>query len=115
MARIRKGDLVLVRAGDDAGRTARVLRVIPKSGRAVVEGVNVVFKHLRKSQKNPKGGRVEREVPLPLSNLMPVDPSTGEGVRVSWRTEGGVKRRYARGSDRPLDAEAKGRSKKAKA
>jgi large subunit ribosomal protein L24 len=106
-ARVRKGDLVVVRSGDDAGRRGRVLRVLPGDGRAVVEGVNVVFKHLRRSQKNPRGGRVEKEAPVPLSRLMPVDPTTDEPTRVSYRVEGGTKRRFARGSGAALDVEAR--------
>jgi len=106
-ARIRKGDVVVVRSGDDAGRRGRVLRVLPADGRAVVEGVNVVFKHLRRSQKNPRGGRVEKEAPVPLSRLMPVDPTTDEPTRVSYRVEGGSKRRFARGSGAAIDVETR--------
>jgi large subunit ribosomal protein L24 len=106
-ARIRKGDLVLVRSGDDAGKRGRVLRVLPADDRAVVEGVNVVFKHLRRSQKNPRGGRVEKEAPVPLSRLMPIDPSTDEATRVAYRVEGGSKRRFARASGAALDVETR--------
>jgi large subunit ribosomal protein L24 len=106
-ARIRKGDVVVVRQGDDAGKRGRVLRVLPKRGKAVVEGVNVAFKHLKRSQKNPRGGRVEKEAPVPLSRLMPVDPSTDEPTRVAYRVEGGRKQRFAVGSGASLDAEAK--------
>ena len=106
-ARIRKGDLVVVRTGDDAGRRGRVLRVLPGDGRAVVEGVNVVFKHLRRSQKNPRGGRVEKEAPVPLSRLMPIDPTTDQPTRVAYRVEGGKKRRVARGSGAPIDVETR--------
>jgi large subunit ribosomal protein L24 len=106
-ARIRKGDLVVVRQGDDAGKRGRVLRVLPKRGKAVVEGVNVAFKHLKRSQKNPRGGRVEKEAPVPLSRLMPVDPSTDEPTRVAYRVEGGRKQRFAVGSGAALDAESR--------
>ena len=71
---IRQGDTVQVMCGDDAGtkdspKRARVIRVHPADAKAVVEGVNIVFKHVRKSQENPRGGRVEREAPIALSNL----------------------------------------------
>ena len=118
MSRIKKGDLVLVRSGADAGKRGRVLRVIPGKDRAVVEGVSVRFKHLKKSQKHPQGGRVQRETPLHLSKLMPIDPTTDEPTRVSYRMEGDVKRRVARGSGNSLDVAAKkaakGEGKKAK-
>jgi large subunit ribosomal protein L24 len=107
MARIRKGDLVLVRAGDDAGRRGRVLRVLPEKAKALVEGMNVVFKHLRKGPKHPQGGRVQRENWIPLSRLVPIDPTTDRGTRVSYRVEGGEKRRYARGSGTVLEGQTK--------
>ena len=115
MARVKKGDLVLVRAGADAGKRGRVLRVMPDRGLAVVEGVSVRFKHLKKSNKHPQGGRVQRETPIYLSKLMPVDPDTDKGTRVSYRVVDGKKRRFARASGAALDADAKGRGKRAKA
>ena len=113
MARIRKGDLVVVRSGADAGKRGRVLRVLPGEDRAVVEGVNLLFKHLRRSQKNPQGGRVRREAPVHCSKLMPVDPTTDRPTRVAYRVEGGVKKRVARKSGAPLEGDAKGRGKRA--
>jgi large subunit ribosomal protein L24 len=113
MARIKKGDMVFVRAGDDAGRRGRVLRVAPGRSRALVEGMNIVFKHLRKGPKHPQGGRVQRENWIPLSRLVPIDPTTDKGTRVSYRIEGGKKRRVARGSGATLEGEAKPRAAKA--
>lgn len=66
---VRKDDEVLVIAGNDRGKTGRVLRVLPKTGRVLVEGVNVRVKHLRRTQANPQGGRVEREFPIHASNV----------------------------------------------
>jgi len=114
-SRIKKGDLVVVRSGADAGKRGRVLRVIPGKDRAVVEGVSVRFKHLKKSQKHPQGGRVQRETALHLSKLMPIDPTTDEPTRVSYRIEGDHKTRVSRGSGNSLDGEgkrAKGEGKK---
>jgi large subunit ribosomal protein L24 len=105
-ARIRKGDLVAVRSGDDAGRRGRVLRVMPGDGRAVVEGVNVAFKHLRRSQKNPRGGRLQKEAPVPLSRLMLVDPTTDEPTRVSFRVVDGKKKRFGK-SGAVIDVETR--------
>ncbi len=114
MARIRKHDVVVVRTGADAGKRGRVLRVMPEKGRAVVEGVNLVFKHMKKSQKTPQGGRVRREAPVPLCRLMPIDPSTDGPTRVSYRVEDGVKRRFARKSGAAIDVETKASGKRAK-
>ncbi len=68
-ARIKKGDLVKALAGDDAGKTGKVLQVLPESDRALVEGLNFVKKHMRKTQDNPQGGVFEKEAPVHLSNL----------------------------------------------
>jgi large subunit ribosomal protein L24 len=66
---IKRGDLVEVTKGDDAGKTGKVLQVLAKQNRAVVEGLNQIKKHLRKSQDNPKGGIVQKEAPIALANL----------------------------------------------
>ena len=111
MSRIKTGDMVVVRSGADAGKRGRVLRVIPGKDRAVVEGVSVRFKHLKKSQKHPQGGRVQRETALHLSKLMPIDPTTDEPTRVSYRIEGDQKTRVSRGAGNSLDGEGKGKAK----
>ena len=110
-ARIRSGDVVLVVTGDDKGKRGRVLRVLPEAGRVVVEGVNLVFKHLRKSQQNPQGGRVQREAAIHASNVMPIDPTTDKPTRVSFSVVDGRRVRLARRSHAALPAEggAKGR------
>jgi large subunit ribosomal protein L24 len=102
MARhIREGDLVQVIAGNDRGRTGRVLRVIPKDDRVVVEGVNRRFRHVRPSQKNPQGGRMEKEMPIHISNVQPVSPSTNRGTRVRFETrpDGSKARIAVKGGD----------------
>jgi large subunit ribosomal protein L24 len=86
-ARIRKDDIVVVISGDHKGATGKVLRIIPDKDRVVVEGVNMVTKHMRKSRKYPNGGRVQREAPLPQCKVMPVDPKTGKGTRVRFKIE----------------------------
>jgi len=68
-ARIKKGDLVKVITGDDKGKTGKVLQVLPDSGRALVEGLNFAKKHMRKTQDNPKGGVLEKEASIHMSNL----------------------------------------------
>ena len=66
---IKKGDNVQAIAGEDKGKSGKVLQVLPESGRALVEGLNQVKKHLRKTQDNPQGGVIEKEAPIHLSNL----------------------------------------------
>lgn len=89
---IKKGDVVVVLTGDDAGKTGRVLRVMPRQGRALVEGVNYVKKHLRKSQEHPQGGIVEKEAPVALSNLRRQTPAE---ARAAARGRGGTAARKA--------------------
>lgn len=100
---IRKDDQVEVITGDDRGdseggrRLAKVLRVIPERGKIVVEGVNRVYKHLRPSAKNPGGGRLSKEMPIDVSNVLLVCPKCNRGVRIGRRyTEDGRKERYCK-------------------
>lgn len=94
--RIRKGDMVAVVSGNDRGKRGRVLRVIADKNRVVVEGVNIVHKHLRKSQQHPQGGRIRREAAVHLSNVMPLDADSNKPTRVSTREEDGRRVRVAR-------------------
>lgn len=66
---IKKGDTVVVIAGDDKGKSGKVLQIMPQNGRALVEGVNFVKKHMKKTQDKPQGGVVEIEAPVAVSNL----------------------------------------------
>ncbi len=66
---LKKGDLVRVIAGNDRGQTGRVLKVFPKAARVVIEGVNLIKRHTRPTQKNPKGGILEKEAPIHISNV----------------------------------------------
>ena len=95
---IRKDDLVVVITGDDKGPEPRkVLRVLPEKGKVLVEGVNRVYKHLKPSQKNQQGGRLSKEMPIDVSNVMLYSPSARRGVRVGFRfTESGQKERYCK-------------------
>jgi len=86
-AKIRKGDRVEVIRGDHKKETGKVLRVIPDRGLVVVEGVNLVYRHVRPSRRNPQGGRIRKEAPLPMSAVLPVDPKTGRGSRVRFDVE----------------------------
>jgi len=85
--RVRKNDLVQVISGDHRGARGKVLRVDPDRHVVVVEGVNMVFRHLRPTRKNPQGGRVQKEAPIHISNVLPVDPALGKGSRVRFAVE----------------------------
>ncbi len=80
--KIRKGDLVKVIAGDSKGLQGKIVQVLLKDNRAVVEGVNMVSKHTKPNAANPNGGINKQEAPIHVSNLMLVDPKTGETTRV---------------------------------
>ena len=96
MARhIKSGDMVMVVTGADRGRTGRVLRVLTDKNRVVVEGVNRVWKHVRPSQRNPQGGRIQKDAPIHMSNVQPLDPGTGKGTRVRFEMRDGAKHRIA--------------------
>jgi large subunit ribosomal protein L24 len=88
VARIKKDDTVLVITGIFAGQTGKVLRVLPAKGKALVEGINVAKKAVRRSQENPNGGFVKREAPIELSNLMPYEPDTKKGTRITRERQG---------------------------
>lgn len=96
MARhIRRGDTVVVITGADRGKTGKVLRVLIDKDRVVVEGINRVWKHVRPSQRNPQGGRIQKDAPIHISNVMPLDPSTNKPTRVRFEVRDGVKHRIA--------------------
>lgn len=78
---LRKDDRVEVIAGKEKGKTGKVLRVYPKSGRVLVEKVNLVKRHVRPTQQNPQGGILEKELPLHLSNVLLFCPKCNRGVR----------------------------------
>ena len=92
---VRKGDQVMVLAGDDKGKTGQVIQVFPAKNRAIVEGVNIVKKHVKATQ-NEEGGIQEMEATIHLSNLAVLDPKTGEPTRIGRREENGVSVRYSK-------------------
>ena len=96
---IKKNDTVYVNAGEDKGKTGRVLKVLVEKQRAIVEGVNLVSKSTKPSAKNPQGGIVKQEAPIHISNLNVVDPKTGKPTRIGRRIgENGKLVRYAKKS-----------------
>ena len=80
---IRKNDTVMVLAGEDKGKTGKVLKVLVEKQRAIVEGVNMVSKSTKPSAKNPQGGIVKQEAPIHISNLSLIDPKSGKPTRVA--------------------------------
>jgi large subunit ribosomal protein L24 len=95
--RIKLNDIVVVIAGDDKGVRGKVLKVDHETHKVVVEGVNRVYKHVRKSQKNPQGGRLSKEMPIHISNVMLVDDRAGKPTRVGVRfLDDGSKERYSK-------------------
>lgn len=100
---VKKGDKVKVISGKDKGKEGVILRVFPKENRVIVEGVNLVKKHARPSQDNPQGGIITQEAPIHASNVMPIDPKTGEPTRVGYKFVDGKKVRYAKKSGAVLD------------
>lgn len=95
---IKKGDNVIVIAGNDKGKTGKVLKVLPSENRAVVEGVNMVSKHTKPNTKAPQGGIIKQEAPINISNISLIDPQSGKATRVGYRMEGDKKIRYAKKS-----------------
>ena len=93
--RIKTNDQVMVITGADKGKVGRVLRVLADKDRVVVEGINRVWKHVRPSQRNPRGGRIQKDAPIHISNVMPLDVSTGKGTRVHHEIREGKKHRVA--------------------
>ena len=102
MQRLKKNDTVRVISGKDTGKEGRVVRVWPKEGRVMVEGVNVATKHRRRQMTRTgaqEGGLVHEEMPLDASNVMPVCPSCGEATRVGAKVIDGDKTRYCKKCD----------------
>ena len=105
---LKRNDLVMIISGEHKGKQGRILRVErrrpekKKGDRgqelAYVQGINLVYKHIRRSQKNPQGGRIQKEAPLPVSVLQLVDPKTNRPTRVGFQIEGGRKIRYSKRS-----------------
>ena len=83
--KLRKGDQVMVLAGKDKGKTGEVTLVIPKEGKVVVNGINVVKRHTKPSSKHPQGGILELTKPIDVSKVMAVDPQSGVPSRIGFR------------------------------
>lgn len=94
-AKIKKGDRVVVLSGKDKGKTGEVTQAMPKDGKVVVSGVNVIVRHKKPSQANPRGGLERVEAPMPVSKVAIADPKTGKPTRVRFEVKDGKKVRVA--------------------
>jgi len=93
---VKKGDMVEIIAGDHKGAVGRVLHVYPDKNQVVIQGHNIAKKHVRPSQRNPQGGRINVEQPIHISNVLPVNPKSSRGDRVRYQVNtDGSKRRLA--------------------
>ena len=96
---IKKGDTVIVNAGDDRGQKGRVLSVLRSKNRAIVEGLNMVSKSTKPNAKHPQGGIIKMEAPIHISNLSLIDPASGKATRIGRRkNDAGVTVRYSKKS-----------------
>lgn len=101
-AKLRKGDKVIVLAGKDKGKTGSITSVDPKSGKAIVDGINIAIRATRQSQES-QGGRIPKAMPIDLSNLAIVD-ANGKATRVGFKMEGDKKVRFAKSTGDVIDA-----------
>ena len=103
MAKIRKGDTVVVLSGKDKGREGEVIRALPKDGKVVVSGVNLISRHTKPTQADPEGGIKQREAAIDVSNVAIKDPTTGKPARVGFEVRDGKKVRVLKGSGEVLN------------
>jgi len=101
-AKLRKGDKVIVLTGKDKGKTGTISSVDPKSGKAIVDGVNIAIRATRQTQES-QGGRIPKAMPIDLSNLSLVD-ANGKATRVGFKMEGDKKVRFAKTTGDVIDA-----------
>ncbi|HAA4682061.1 TPA_asm: 50S ribosomal protein L24 [Listeria monocytogenes] len=100
---VKKGDKVKVITGQDKGKSGKVLAAFPKKDRVLIEGINMVKKHTKPSNINPQGGILNVEAPIHVSNVMLIDPKTGEPTRVGYEVKGDKKVRVAKKSGEVID------------
>lgn len=103
MAKIKKGDDVVVLSGKDKGKTGNVTQVLPKEGKVVVSGVNMVSRHRKPTQQNPQGGIDRFEAPMAIAKVAVADPKTGKPTRVRIEEKDGKKVRVAVKSGETID------------
>jgi len=102
MSLLKRDDLVELICGEDKGKRGKVIRVDREAQRVTVQGINLVYKHLRRTQKHPQGGRIQLEAPVHISNVMLVDPKADRPVRVKMGERGGRRVRVSAKSGNPV-------------
>ena len=102
-AKIKKGDTVVVRSGKDKGRSGTVMKIMPKDGKLIVQGINIAARHRKPDQANPQGGIDRREAPLAISKVSLADPKDGSPTRVRFEERKGKKVRVAVKSGEVID------------
>lgn len=102
-AKLRKGDKVIVLTGKDKGKEGEITQMMPKAGKAVVDGVNVAIRATKQTQSS-QGGRIPKPMPIDLSNIALVDPKKGGATRVGFKIDGDKKVRIAKKSGAVIDA-----------
>lgn len=100
---VKKGDTVVVITGKDRGKKGKVLQVLPKKNRVIVEGVAMVTKHQKPNQQMQQGGRIEQEASIDASNVMIWDKKANQGVRVGYKLENGKKVRVSKKTGEVID------------
>jgi len=100
--KIKAGDLVRVTTGEHKNTEGKVLKVLVKTEKALVEGVNLVSKHTKPSAKNPQGGIKKMEAPIHISNVALIDSKSGKTTRVGFRTDDGKKVRFSKRSNQSI-------------
>ncbi len=101
---VKKDDNVIVITGKDKGKKGRVIAAYPRQNRVLIEGVNMVKKHTRPSQANPQGGIIEQEAAIHVSNVMHIDPKSGQPTRIGYKVlDNGKKVRIAKKSGEVID------------
>lgn len=103
MAKIKKGDTVVILSGKDKGREGQVVKALPRDSKVVVSGVNMIARHTKPSQADPEGGVKRREAPIHVSNVAIKDPKTGKPARVGFEVRDGKKVRVLKGSGEVLN------------
>lgn len=100
---VKKGDTVVVITGKDKGKKGKVLQVLPKKNRVIVEGVNMIIKHQKPNPQMQQGGRIEQEAAIHSSNVMLWDKKANQGVRVGYKLENGKKVRVSKKTGEVID------------
>lgn len=100
---LKKNDMVKVICGDDRGKQGKIIRIVPETGKAIVQGINMHWKHVKRGKEYPHGARIQKELPVNSANLMLVCPNCNKPTRISYQfSETGVKNRTCKKCNKPV-------------